>query len=137
MRWDWIPCVMVGEFKFGERFDPGAYSEEIVLLPPACKGADWQTYRVGDEAARVAVEDGVITRVECVESICFKGTEMIGLSEEELPAVLGALPQEVDRWPPGNAQLDVEQLGITLWMEDGYVESATVWNPAQFEEEPA
>jgi hypothetical protein len=133
VNWDWTPCISVGEFKFGERFEPKKYSAEVALLEPDCEGAEWETYRVGDEEARVAVWDGVITSVECWHSMRFNGVEILGLSEEELPGVLGSVPQEKDRWP-GGAQLNVEQLGITLWIEEDYVESATVWNPAAYDE---
>jgi hypothetical protein len=136
MNWDWIPCVMVGEFKFGESFEPKKYSADIVPLGPPFEGAEWESYRVGDKDAHVSVQDGVITSVECWNSIRFNGTEILGLSEGDIPRILGFVPQEKDRWP-GGMQLNIEHLGITLWIEEGYVESATVWNPAQFEEEPA
>jgi hypothetical protein len=126
MNWEWVPGRNCGEFQLGVALASNTYTEPVVRLPPSCDGADWVNYRVGNEEARVRVENGIIVGVECVRSLLLHGQEIIGLQQAELGDVLGRSPEVAQRWDDGSARLEVPELGLTLWLESGVVESATV-----------
>lgn len=126
MKWDWVPGARCGEFELGALLESKPYSERLVLLEPSYDGAAWSTYRVGDEEARLRVEDGVVVGVECVRSLLLEGREIIGAREAEVAELLGCEPTVKQRWSDGNARAEVPELGLTLWFEGGVVESATV-----------
>ena len=126
MIWSWIPGVLCGPFRFGEPLPPLDIGR-LTRLEPSCEGAAWQTYRVGDEEARVRVEDGVVTAVECIQSLKFLGrSELLGLPVRAAQERLGATLVETKRWEDGSAMYEAERLGLTLWVEGERVESATV-----------
>lgn len=126
MKWNWVPGATCGEFELGALLEAKTYSEPLLLLEPSCDGADWSTYRVGDEEARLRVEDGAVVAVECVRSLLFNGREIIGAREADLDDLLGHTPSVKERWTDGSARAELPELGLTLWLEGGIVESATV-----------
>lgn len=126
MKWDWVPGATCGEFELGALLQSKTYSEPVVLLEPAYDGADWSTYRVGDEEARVRVKAGVVVDVECWRSLLLDGREIIGARETDLDQLLGHAPSVKERAPDGDARAEMPELGLTLWLEGGVVESATV-----------
>ena len=126
MNWDWIPGVRVGPFFFGAPL-PHVEDVELCLLEPDYEDADWQTYRVGDEEARVSVRDGVVTDLECTKSLKYLGrSELLGLSTTAVEALLGKVLVQTEQWDDGTTMYEVESLGLTLWIEGERVESATV-----------
>lgn len=126
MKWDWVPGVRCGEFRLGKTVSRKGYSLRVVRLEPSCEGADWETYRVGREEARVRVQDGIVVGVECVRSCLFDGAELIGMKRRMISSVIGTSPKRKRRWSDGSEMLEVSELGLTLWMENGQVESVTV-----------
>jgi hypothetical protein len=125
MKWDWMPGARCGEFELGAPLKSKTYSEPLVLLEPAYDEADWSTYKVGDEEARLRVEDGIVVGVECVRSLLLNGREIIGAREADLDELLGYAPSIKDR-TDCDARAEVPELGLALWLERGVVESATV-----------
>lgn len=126
MNWNWIPGIRCGPYFFGQPL-PVSAGLTLTLLEPSCDGADWQTYRVGDEEARVRVENGVITAVECTLSLCYRGRiELLRLSVNRVDTILGGVLSLERLWGDGTSMYEAESLGLTLWVEDGKVESATV-----------
>jgi len=126
MNWDWTPGIRIGPFVFGAPL-PRLEDVALTLLEPDCEGADWQTYRVGDEEARVSVEDGVVTAVECMRSLRYLGhRELLGSSPKAAEVLLGEVLVRAKDWSDGTAMYQAESLGLTLWVEDDRVESATV-----------
>lgn len=126
MNWHWVPGNRCGPFLFGHAL-PKLTDLPITLLDPSYDGADWQTYRVGDEEARICVENGIIVTVECVHSLHYQGHgELLGLHVDTANAIFeGALTLE-ERWDDGTSMYEAENLGLTLWVENGHIESATV-----------
>lgn len=126
MNWDWIPGIRCGPFQFGKAL-PSLPNIGLTRLEPSCEDADWQTYRVGDEEARVRVDDGAVTAVECAKSLKYLGrSELLGLSTRAVEALLGEVLVQAKHWGDGTAMYEAENLGLTLWVEAGRVESATV-----------
>lgn len=138
MIWDWLPGVRCGAFTFGKPLNTDNHGLSVVLLEPDYEGADWETYVLGKQEARVHVKEGNVVSVECLRSLRFQGVEILGLSHAELPMVLGRQPDKRRAWPDGSETLEVADLGLTLWSEQGRVESATVEpideNPSSREE---
>lgn len=125
MDWNWTPGQQCGPFRFEEPL-PSSMSGALTLLEPSCEGADWETYRVGNEEARVYVKDGVVKSLECWESLRYLGRhELIDLSLEAAEAILGEVLTRADQWEDG-AMYEADDLGLTLWIEEGLIESATV-----------
>ncbi len=126
MIWSWIPGVRCGPFYFGEAL-PSPPNLRLTLLEPAYEGADWRTYRVGDDEARVRVDDDAVAAVECTNSLMYLNqVEILGLSVQAAKNLLGEDLVESRQWDDGTAMLELEKLGLTLWVESGRVESATV-----------
>ena len=126
MNTDWMPGVRYGPFEFGEVL-PQVEGVPIALLEPDCEAADWQTFRVGEEDARVSVEHGVIASVECVTSIRYLGdVELIGVPVAGLPRGLRTELKLARSWEDGTEMYEVSNLGLTIWSESGRVASVTV-----------
>jgi hypothetical protein len=126
MNWDWMPGVRCGPFVFDQAL-PDLVDATLTLLEPACDGADWRSYRVGHEEARVRVQDGVLTAVECVKSLRYLDRdELLGLPIDEVEAIIGEALVRAKHWDDGSAMYEAKRLGLTLWVEDGRVESGTV-----------
>jgi hypothetical protein len=125
INWDWIPGVECGPLRFGEPL-PQLAAVEISRLAPDCEEADWQTYRVGDEEARIRVAEGVIVAIECTKSLCYLGrVELLGMSLKAAQTTLGEILALRESWDE-EAMYESENLGLTLWIEGGFIESATV-----------
>ncbi|WP_146658878.1 hypothetical protein [Enhygromyxa salina] len=126
MNWDWIPGLRCGPFRFGKPL-PSLPEIELARLEPSCEGADWHVYRVGDEEARVQVDDGTVTAVECVRSLSYLGSsELLGLSIPAVESLLGRVLVRAEHWGDDTAMYEAQSLGLTLWVEGGRVESTTV-----------
>jgi hypothetical protein len=126
MSWDWLPGVRCGGLAFGKPLSTDNLGLPAVLLEPDYEGADWETYVLGNQEARVHVKEGNVVSIECMHSLCFRGVEILGLSHAELRVALGYQPEKTRAWPDGSEMLEVAELGITLWSEHGRIESATV-----------
>ena len=129
MSWEWKPGVSVGKLILGESLRPDQLDFPVERLPPSFDEADWETYRIGDELARVSVEDGKIVSVECVSSLRLNGDELLGLSIREVNRLLPMAAMLCEVYEDGNERWECEELGLTLWVEDGVVASATVSSP--------
>lgn len=123
--WTWIPGVRVGPFRFGEAL-PIQSPWKLELLPPSMEEATWQTFRVADEAARVCVEDGNVEYVECVASLVYEEREIIGMSIREVQGLLSAPLRLSKAYVDGAQTWECVELGLTLWVESGCIESVTV-----------
>lgn len=129
MYWDWKPGVSVGKLIFGGSLRPDSLDFPIERLPPSFDEADWETYRIGDELGRFSVEDGKIVSVECVESLRLNDHELLGLSISEMNHLLPKAAMLCETYEDGDERWECEELGLTLWVEDGVVASATVSSP--------
>lgn len=122
---DWTPGIACGSFVFGAEFTE-AQRAELTLLEPSCEGADWQTYSVGEDTARVSVEDGLITSLECWTSVRYRGHELIGVSIDALCQRLGPDLHMTESSEDGYKTYEAPSLGLTAWVEGERVESVTM-----------
>lgn len=124
--WNWNPGVSIGELFFGAEWHPETFAFRFERLPPSCEEADWDTYRIEDEMARVSVKDGRIVSVECVASLELNDRELLGLSVSDAN---GLLPGPVilrEVYEDGSELWECEELGLMAWVEDGVIASATL-----------
>ena len=126
--WLWIPGSRVGPFWFGRPL-PSEVPWPVELLPPSMDGAEWKTFRVGDELARVSIEDESVIHVECAASLCFEGVELVGMEVLDVRRLLSGRLTLVEDELDGSQTWECDGLGLTLWVQDGRVESATVGPP--------
>ena len=123
--WDWIPGVAVGELIFGAVLHPDDFDFHLELLPRD-DGTDWDTYRMEDEMARISTEEGRIISVECVTSLKLDDHELLGCEVSEVNHFLPTPATLHTVYECGDERWECEKLGLTLWVENGVVESATV-----------
>ena len=84
-------------------------------------------FAVGDEEARLAIEDGRVTSIECFTSLLFEGNELIGAKITEVSKWLpGSLMLAVD-YKDGSQRWEADELGLMIWTEDGFVESVAIF----------
>jgi hypothetical protein len=106
MSCDWLPGVRCGGLTFGKPLSTDSLGLTAVLLEPDYEGADWETYALGNQEARVHVKEGNVVSVECMRSLCLRGVEILGLSHAELPMALGYQPTTTRAWPDGSEMLE-------------------------------
>jgi hypothetical protein len=121
--WYWIPGVSVGPFIFGDLAAPYIRDYSLRKRPPACRGADWDTYEFPGFESWVSVEEGRITDVHCVDAVIFNGTDLLGLSEPEILELLGEEDLREEDVGLGYA-LRYDRLGLMLFFVDDVVDAA-------------
>jgi len=123
--WTWVPGKSVSFFHFGLPMPPNL-PWEIVRLPPDVEDADWLTFRVGNELARVYLEHGVISDIECSVSLLLEGDELLGRTIEDFNRRLPVTTTLKETYLDGTEVWPCDALGLTAWVKNGRVESATV-----------
>jgi hypothetical protein len=124
ISWLWIPGESVGPFRFGEEAEGVLVSYKLVKLEPDCQGASWDTYEIPAYKTKLYVEDGRIINVLCEDELYYRGVNLIGLSLEETRAFLGPEDEYVQKISLGDAAY-YHRLGLTLWIVDGIIDTAT------------
>jgi hypothetical protein len=125
LRWSWIPGKSVGPFSFGELVDTAIRDFGLVRLSEeGYLTDDWDTYEIPGYESRVFVVNGVIENVLCCDSLLYKGSDLIGLTLVEATSVLGKEDEVKKDMGPWDAVYYFES-GLTLWIANGVVESAT------------
>ena len=122
MKWDWKPNESVGVLVFGEAMPDMRELEAILLAPDEDDPPTEEHFAVANEEARVVLRAGKITDVECSVSITFNGIELIGLPIGDIEKVLQRKTSRIHSY-----EFYVEELGAVFWVEDGVVDSVTVY----------
>lgn len=127
MTWDWSPGVSVGVFVFGKKLPENAeISIRLISEKDDHEDEPWETFIVGENAAMVYVEDGVIESVECLDSIRLYGFEMIGSHIDELSLRFDLQLKLDDRHANGSESWVSSSEMMTCWVEHGIVQSVSV-----------
>jgi len=118
------------------RLEPDVLGEEPGKLPLAAavvrmedddRGPRSSAYRIGDEETYLFAEDGRITHVEFSDRLMIAGRDVIDAPEEEIIALVAARCGSPER---GDGHVEWRECGLTMWFEDGLVESVMVFRPA-------
>ncbi|WP_406697891.1 hypothetical protein V5E97_03465 [Singulisphaera sp. Ch08] len=123
--WEWIPGKSVGPFQFGAKARAVIARFALRKLEPACPDADWDTYEIPGRESCLSTEDDRISSINCWDHLYYKDSDILTLSRDEARALLG--PEEESE-PLGETSLMAvyyHSLGLTLWIEDGWIKSAT------------
>ncbi|MCZ4281965.1 hypothetical protein O4H49_14330 [Kiloniella laminariae] len=122
----WIPNISLGPFKLGEKI---SYYESTmgILLDPDLE----EEYNVPNSEIFLSSENGLIDMIYSYETCFYKGTNIIGLSIQSVPRLLGCNADEVGsgvEYDDGDIQYpyEFEDLGLRLWVRDNRVVSAAV-----------
>lgn len=133
-RWNWVPLISVGPFKFGEPADPVIEKLNLQKLEKPYEEFDSDSYEVSDGSVRLYTdEDGRIDGVGCFENIYYQDEDLFGLTLDEIRLRLGKEDQigetilfdfkdnEYEKVP-----VEFEKWSLQLWFREGVVESAMV-----------
>lgn len=123
MRWEWVPGRSIGPLRFGEALEAASLPFAVRLVD---REDEMTTFEVLEDGSRIATEDGIVVFVECVTSCVLRERNLVGMPPSEAQRWIGGSWTVADENPLGR-QLDCEELGITLWEEEGRVESVTMW----------
>ena len=128
-NWEWIPNQRIGPFVFGQPI-PKECLKLVEKLEPDCENADWETYAVFVEegkpnVARAHVENGEVVTVEVKDTCSYLSRNLIGMKTSEVQLLVGGKWTIESKWTNG-CQIDNDALGISIWDEDGVVESVTI-----------
>ena len=124
ISWDWIPGEALGPFRFGEEVDTVIRQYGLRKLDRGGPAEYWDTYEVPSYHSKVTVEGGKIASVLCEDAICFRKTDLLGLPLPQVREVLGQEDEFVENVGLGDAAY-YHRLGLTLWVVNGVVDSAT------------
>lgn len=124
--WNWKPGVAVGPFRIGSNASDVIDQHGLRKLEPDCRGAFWDTYRIPGTNSSITVEEDKISSVACWDHLWFRGNDIICLDMHGVNSVLGPFSQTEDHpYVKGTQVFYYRALGLTLFVSDGKVESAT------------
>ncbi len=127
--WNWIPLISIGPLKFGQHkcFLIDKYQ---LIRTPDCDPPSWETYDFPDGDTSLSFEESYLVSVNRYESFFYQEKNLIGLSLEEICAILGPEDEigetiilENDNLEKIGEIIPVEynELGLQLWFENGVV----------------
>jgi hypothetical protein len=121
MSWNWEPGVCLGPFVFGQALPENRAELGLEDLGWSDDGTGWESFSAQDGAYTVHVAAGKIVALECWSKLLFRGQNLVGLTQAEVQTLLGdgELAMKV-------GSLDWNAMGLSLWMEGGSVESASL-----------
>lgn len=134
INWVWTPAVGVGPFRYGEHI--AAMEAEFCLEPVIDKcDSNWDEYRVKGSDNSIYTEHGLIVSVSCDDMFVFEGTNLIGISEEELISIFKGINYCIGtgvEYDDNSVQypFEYDELGLMVWTEDGRVVSASAIDPS-------
>ncbi|SIO41454.1 hypothetical protein SAMN05444166_4509 [Singulisphaera sp. GP187] len=123
--WEWIPGKSVGPFQLGAEANAVIDRFALRKLETAYPNADSDTYEIPGHESWISTEDDTISSINCWDRLDYKNADILTLSLDEARALLG--PEEESE-PLGETALMAvyyHSLGLTLWIEDGWIKSAT------------
>ncbi|WP_020592810.1 hypothetical protein [Kiloniella laminariae] len=122
----WIPNISLGPFKIGEKISYYESSMGVYLDPDL-----EEEYNVPNSEIYLSTEAGRINMIYSYETCFYKGINIIGLSIQNVPRLLGWNADEVGggvEYDNSDVQYpyEFEDLGLRLWVKDSRVVSAAV-----------
>jgi hypothetical protein len=124
ISWLWVPGESVGPFSFGHNIERIVRDVGLVKLEGEYLREEWDTFAVPGNESRVYADGGVVSSILCCDSLMFGGIEILGLMMDEVRAILGEEDEIRKQMGPWDA-VYYYRLGLTLWIADSVVESAT------------
>lgn len=123
--WMWIPGKSVGPFQFGAEARTVIHQFGLRKLEPACLNAFWDTYEIPGLESRISTEQDRISSINCWDRLFYHKVDILTLNLDEVRFILG--PEEEAESIGETALMAVyyRHLGLTLWTENGWVNSAT------------
>jgi hypothetical protein len=120
---DWIPLERVGPYRFGEAIAPEVVGS--LKLKERDDQRNWLLYLQSGLAAKatILVENGAVITVNCFEECYYQGTNLLGLSQAQLCALIGEADdselQSVD--DEESLVLYFDKLSLMAWIDHGCV----------------
>jgi hypothetical protein len=87
ITWDWKSKSSIGPIKLGEPATETIYKYSLPIIQEYSDSEE-DVYEFPDETT-IRVEDGLISSISCKSNFIYRGTNLIGLSIEEIRALLG------------------------------------------------
>ena len=134
-KFDWIPTVSFGKFRFGapvQRY----VDEGLLTYDPAPEELGGDAIYIDEEADIWVYPDdegrGVVGTVSCGRSALYGGRELLGLAIGEAVEILGRDPDEFEEGVESADEIEdiayFDDMGLMLWFRDGVSVSVTVDN---------
>jgi hypothetical protein len=117
INWNWKPLISVGPLKFGQPAIPLIKKYNLIALESDCESSDWDTYEFPNSQTRIYVENSYIDSVGCYDNLIYEGTNLLGLSLNEIRSILGN-ENEIGEVIEMQTPIEYETLGLQLWLED-------------------
>ena len=127
----WMPNVGLGEIKFGELFS--RHIESGMLSVDQFLGDRFGAhYRDAAKTQSVDEEDGLVSGIRCVETFVYRGMNLIGVKLERAVELIAREPDRIDGPYDLNdddvqSTAEFDELGLMLWLRDGLVVSASIF----------
>jgi len=121
--WNWKPLESVGLITFGEYAPPIVAKYNLDKLYANCKSGDWDAYQFPNTETYVCVENFHIISVGCYDNIFYQDKNLIGLSLDEIRAILGK-EDEISEIVGTQIPIEYENLSLILWLKDKIIVGA-------------
>ena len=130
-KYDWIPNVGVGEFKFGEPVSQYVESG-VLIINRFMEELVGMSYDDAEGTINVCEENGMIEDIYCDKILTYRNQNLIGLHIDDAAMLLERKPsygEPLDKseiFDDGRLEVPAEfdDLGLTLWLDEGIVVSA-------------
>lgn len=121
--WQWLPGRSLGPVRFGQPLGSLLDEHSLDLVEPPYPEADWETYVSPDGGQEIHVKCGVVDTVGCFRCLNYRGLNIIGLTVEEMYALLGH-PSEILAPTEGGVPYEYDLHFASIYIENGVVASA-------------
>ena len=134
MKMKWVPNKSLGSFSLGENIAPLIKRFGLILDTKADEdGTSWDRYKLPGKECYIDVDakSGELMALSTYESCEFNGTNVIGLTVQELEELLNVEADEVDEpieFDDGELHIarTYSELGLQAWFTSGKAYLASI-----------